>query len=304
MKKLLPILIASIFFGNLKSQLVFCPPGAEWHYYFNWFNGGKINEHVKYVGDSLDGSDTLKILSHKRLLLGCSPLMSKTLIKQKGDTIFFKNSQTQNGWQVLYNFAATTGQSWKTTVDNGNTFVITYTFTVDSVKQVLVNGSSLKRLYVKEKAIFSSQSYTWNTTTSVTERLGCDNFLFNFRPYNFGWCDADYFAERLCYKDNSFGLLKFTDKSCDYSIPVGISEQSQNAKLRVYPNPVQDFLLVDLESAYEVASIITDISGRPLRKIKLDKNSKIDISDLSKGIYFLSIFEGTEKNFTTKFIKE
>lgn len=302
MKKLLPILLF-FYCISLKSQVVFCPPGAEWHYYFLWFNGGKINEHVKYSGDSLDGADTLKILSHKRLFLGCSPLMSKTLIKQKGDTILFKNSQTQNSWQTLYNFAATPGQSWTTTLLNGNTVTVTYTCTVDSAKQVFVNGFSLKRLYLKEKAIFANPSFTWNVSLSVTERLGTEGFLFHFRHYTSGYCDADYFAERLCYKDDAFGLQQFTDKACDYADLTGISEDHLSS-LNIYPNPAKDLLTIEMYFTEGTEVRISDVAGRRMKTILAGQNPGINVSDLCKGIYFVSIFKDSEKIYTAKFVKE
>jgi len=114
MKKIYLLLISVAFFNNIFSQIKFCPPGAEWHYLFNTNNLNPKphfeNETVKYIGDSINGSDTIKILSHTRFLEGFNyDYSGKTFIKQKGDTIFMRNKYTQNSWQILYNFSVGAG---------------------------------------------------------------------------------------------------------------------------------------------------------------------------------------------------
>jgi len=59
MKKLLPLFVCAFLFGNLKSQIVFCPPGAEWHYNFILPRGIE-NEKISYDRDSIIGTETLK----------------------------------------------------------------------------------------------------------------------------------------------------------------------------------------------------------------------------------------------------
>jgi hypothetical protein len=171
MKKALLLVFAFFLLNKIQAQTVFCPLGAEWHYLFNFLGflpGNSINENIKYTGDTLEGSDNVKILTHTRFFLQCSPVVNKTLIKQKGDTVFFKNSRTLNGWQILYNFAALPGQSWTTSVLQNDSSVSTFTYSVDSVKQISVNGFSLKNLYVT-KAGFS---FFPAVQIQITERFG------------------------------------------------------------------------------------------------------------------------------------
>src|ERR1043165_6473023 len=105
MKQLLLLFLIFLVTTKIQAQVVFCPPGAEWHYNFRTeFLQRTDNVTIKYVGDTLWGLDLLKILSATRFYVdqNCRSV-SRTLIKQKGDTIFMNNNRTQNSWQILYN---------------------------------------------------------------------------------------------------------------------------------------------------------------------------------------------------------
>ncbi|MEI7595776.1 MAG: T9SS type A sorting domain-containing protein [Bacteroidota bacterium] len=82
------------------------------------------------------------------------------------------------------------------------------------------------------------------------------------------------------------------------------SLKANNLKILVYPNPVIDKIIV--ESKDESAGIITilDIQGRNLLSIDASqKTNEINISNLSKGIYFLK-YETRNGIFVKKFVKE
>ena len=75
-------------------------------------------------------------------------------------------------------------------------------------------------------------------------------------------------------------------------------------KISVYPNPVSDFIKIDVKNGMKVSSIeIYSILGqKELSKNELI-NNQIDISKLSSGVHFLKIYsEG--QSVTKKIIKE
>src|SRR5688572_18100547 len=94
----LPLLF-SIDLG--KAQVVFCPPGARWNYTFvnipAW--GGIynfINESISYSKDSILNGESVKVLDHRFYYETCYNVgggkTKRTCIKQKGDTVFFRNA--------------------------------------------------------------------------------------------------------------------------------------------------------------------------------------------------------------------
>lgn len=69
-------------------------------------------------------------------------------------------------------------------------------------------------------------------------------------------------------------------------LSVGIDEVSANTPLRIYPNPVQDYLTIDFgNKTSEFLVQIYDIYGKTVYKEKY--NSPINLSALSSGVYYV-----------------
>jgi hypothetical protein len=311
MKTTLLCLIVSLSFTKTEAQIIFCPAGAEWHYLFKYYFGSYANEQIKYSGDSLLNNTVVKKLVHKRFYPACNNNAASpnspnvvTLIKQSGDTVFFRSALTQHTWQILYNFSAQPGQIWQTTYyqDNGIGYLVTNTITVDSVRNVSINSISHRRLYVKEN--FDPNSPYAPSTFIITERFGSE-FLFHFTNSFVSSCDGDFFNINLCYSDNSFGIKQFTDLACNAENPLGIPEVSdQRNAIRFYPNPVKDRISIEPYTQLTNAElIVTNIYGIQVIKTNL-LNNETDLTGLAPGIYFLLIFEQGQHIATQKIIKE
>lgn len=89
-----------------------------------------------------------------------------------------------------------------------------------------------------------------------------------------------------------------------YPIPVGIEEENQSNIIHanIYPNPVNKFLNIEVSGnkKQDYLVSITDPSGQTIRYIKIDHvNSgniaRIDVSDLSQGVYFYTVSSGKDK---------
>ncbi|MBA3681465.1 MAG: T9SS type A sorting domain-containing protein [Bacteroidetes bacterium] len=289
---------------TFKAQIVFCPPGAEWHHTFTMLGmppvlGTVQNHTTKYIKDSIMGVDTVKVLQHTRFFKECNSTNAYlTLIKQKGDTVFMKNAITQNTWQILYNFAALPGHSWKNSLLNSNSTIRTYTITVDTVKFITVNSFTLKQLVVKYN--FNLNSNIVSETAKITERFGCDQFLFNYHNETYGLCDYDYFSEFLCYQDSTFGLKQFTNKPCDYNITVGIKENSNISAFNLLPNPADTKLRIELLNDQHItkALILNNLGQIVLDKEidPIDKEISIDIQKLPDGFYTLKLLNTSRSN--------
>lgn len=101
------------------------------------------------------------------------------------------------------------------------------------------------------------------------------------------------------------------DGSFTYSNIVSVTiEQSSSLAISAYPNPAKENLQLTIsnwQSANkEIGVSIYDVVGREISKSKflmLNYSFLIDISSLSKGIYFLQLKNGTDQT-QTKFVKE
>jgi hypothetical protein len=306
MKKLILIFSLMITF-KAQAQVVFCPPGAEWHYLFNgtiFFPGNTYNETIKYTGDTIDGIDTVKILSHVRFFMACGlwPYPRVTYIKQKADTIYFKNSLTSGTWQVLFNFAALPGQSWHTTLKTSSTGSQTFTTTVNSISTITVNGFALKQLNVSNTGAWSGGI--------ITERFGGNLFLFNFSYRTIGSCDGDWLLENLCYTDSVFGTHQYGEHGCWYStVNVnGLFEGETISDIRIYPNPSAN--QINLEFNRSVKNLSLQVMNAFGQIFYLPNNEfengkfEVEVSKLESGIYFLKLFENDQLVGTHKIIKQ
>ncbi|MBL4668176.1 MAG: T9SS type A sorting domain-containing protein, partial [Flavobacteriales bacterium] len=82
---------------------------------------------------------------------------------------------------------------------------------------------------------------------------------------------------------------------------VGVNEESTAQSFSIYPNPVNSQLNIKSEEKIETITIM-DIMGKTLETI-VTPNSTINVSHLTKGIYFLQI-QMDNRLVSKKFIKE
>lgn len=82
---------------------------------------------------------------------------------------------------------------------------------------------------------------------------------------------------------------------------VSVDDGMSTRQLAVYPNPVTDNLNIEANGISEIS--IYDLMGRKII-YKNQDGGKVDVSDLTAGIYSLSVISNDGFEFTSKFIKE
>lgn len=85
------------------------------------------------------------------------------------------------------------------------------------------------------------------------------------------------------------------------TVATGIQELPTNTQIKIYPNPVDDILNVELLGFYQKVEMqIVDVLGNVIKNSTLNtQHAQIDVSKLQSGIYFLKV-----GNRVQKFIKE
>ncbi len=310
MKNLWLIFIGLFLIQKIQAQAVFCPKGAEWHYLFSPILAYSVqpyyNERIKYTKDSIVGADTVKVLRHKWYFNYCNfSSDAYTLIKQKGDTVFMRSPATGNLWQILYNYAATAGQSWTTTICSLYSFstTLTYTVFVDSVTTTSSNNYVLKKLNVR----YRKPGSPFAESSVITERIGCTRFMYNYTNPN-SFTDAVGALGCICYQDSAFGLKQYVSYPCDATPPVGIYEFSpEKLTIQISPNPTNEFVTIGNSEnlGNESALSIYDSNGCELKRVilKSAEDCRIFIGDLSEGLYFLKL-KTRDKLHSGKLLKQ
>ena len=114
------------------------------------------------------------------------------------------------------------------------------------------------------------------------------------------------FSETTSYSLWGFNSA-INNTSGDIGVAGSLSVPNQSlSEVSVFPNPVNDYIYLTLNKTQQNFEIeIFTILGKSMKKVTKNKsnNVKIDVSNLSKGIYFLSIISEEIKEIKRIIIK-
>jgi hypothetical protein len=75
--------------------------------------------------------------------------------------------------------------------------------------------------------------------------------------------------------------------------------------VKVFPNPAQNFLVVEHNSLNLQRAIIINAYGQIVNQVTIQNNNKISVADLASGFYFIQFQDKNgELVGTTRFIKQ
>lgn len=92
--------------------------------------------------------------------------------------------------------------------------------------------------------------------------------------------------------------------SLDYALINNIKKNVNDFKVQIYPNPTVGKLKVKIENLKEgnIFIKITDVLSREIKQLEYEE--EVDISELEKGIYFLSLYQNEKLLTASKIIKQ
>ena len=282
----------------------FAPVGASWYYDERFAFSNAIDYiHFQSVKDTIiAGKNCQKIT--KRHYINCNFRPFDEYVYTQNDTVFFYDS-TFNSFQILYDFTASQGDYWKILLKNEFNNTDTLTVTVDSVSSILINGFNLKVLYVTY-TYSNPNAPVQSISSTITERLGDINYMFNWFPKTF-ICDNNYSNGLRCYSDNILGQYSTNiADSCNY-VYTSVNELNNQKKLSIYPNPATGYFSFDATTGNFPARItITNSLGEKVYENNhLKSYEKINISQLPTGVYFITVKpENAQQIIYAKLIKK
>jgi PKD repeat protein len=175
----------------------------------------------------------------------------------------------------------------------------------------IFNSTNDWNLLINNPSANFSESISGNTTT-FTNSSSSVNSTLNY-SWNFGDGNTSSIQNPShTYTTNGTYTVTLIASNCIFSdtitktIQIGTNsmEENTNTNFEFYPNPTTNQIIINVEkqllgSVY----IIYDNTGKAILTGKiLSEQSVIDLVDLSKGIYLLSIGENLDRTF--KVIKE
>ncbi|MHB8259903.1 MAG: T9SS type A sorting domain-containing protein [Bacteroidia bacterium] len=175
--------------------------------------------------------------------------------------------------QLLYDFTMLVGDTVKGFISSATGTTVSI---VQSIDSVLVGSTYRKR---------------WNINTCyfiyLIEGVGSTYGLIEPSP----GCTVDFPSDSItCFKQNGLALYPNTATNCQLITSVNSIDKNSN-QITIYPNPANGIINVKLGIMNETATIeIYNTIGECVhRQIVKSSNSQIDVSDLSEGVYNISL---------------
>lgn len=183
----------------------------------------------------------------------------------------------------------------------------------NTTDNVWVNSSKDSSVY-NNGDLSKKIAYRWNTSLNKWE--------IEFEAmysYNINYSKSDLLAPLSIIKSNNHmlsgalsqrfenGVLRYNERGVLYYSTINFNGTNKLDALpiKIYPNPTNDLLNIDFNVNINLLSLtLTDISGKINKDLKYENTSNLllDISDLSKGIYFLNL-RTNNSNTVYKIIK-
>ncbi len=282
------------------SQQEFAPVGAEWYYsQVVSYNPPQAN-YVKHVSvkDSAINDKPVKVIQKTKFTREDTVDLGFEYLHQNGDTIFYwKNGK----FHELYNFSLYKGDSMLIYSDQYNLCTNSPFgwIGIDSISYVKINQIYLKAFYYSPK----KGSFWGFGEHPIIEKIGSTYYLL---PRDED-CIADDpgIGPLRCYSDPEVGTHYFGNIPCDTitTFPVYADKLIKNESFNLYPNPVTDYLTIDSDREETFRLKVHDNTGKIIHSQDFSPGERINLSNLTKGLYFIAISDKNKKYYYEKIFK-
>jgi hypothetical protein len=109
-------------------------------------------------------------------------------------------------------------------------------------------------------------------------------------------------VENFEWKNNAWRKTSTTNYYFSPEITVGI-DPVVDLLVRIYPNPVVDFLKLEIGNFDEVTFILRDILGRTLLQRSVWQNENVNLASYKSGVYFVELRQNGDRIFSGKVLK-
>ena len=168
---------------------------------------------------------------------------------------------------------------------------------------LIINSVALKYQVVQFMFPLSVLPVPYQDT--IIERIGFINSYFLPYDYCTAVIDGNEGAWFRCYSDNSFATYKpHFLYNCDFIL--GADELENNSGIKIYPNPVNDNLNLEIKypGSEKMELTVYNVLGEKIFQRNVTAGKTIlNSSGFSKGIYFLRL-AGRNVSTSKSFVKE
>jgi hypothetical protein len=281
--------------GNyVKMQVLEEQELREWYYEILNDDGTVTYQHLLYASDTTINHKDVKIIIRTNTLYDKAnhQEVTREYVYESDGKVYWWNKTTRQ-FSMLYDYGAEEGSEWEITVG-----LDSITMHVDAVDEYEYEGKIVKMLHVSDdNEVFSGIIFcgVGHMTSYFPERLMQKK--------------QDYRVVGIrCFWRNGELVFKYGERDCDevyQEYHNGIEENGHSTgsgtagTLTVYPNPTDGVLFVQTVHAPSLPAetySITNLMGQTLMTGQITaETQQIDVSDLPKGMYFITVGETTRK---------
>ncbi len=226
-----------------------------------------------------------------------------------GNTVYAINT-TSNTSSCLWNFG--NGQS-STAFTTSTSYTANGAYTITLVASNACLSDSVSSVvnicHWLAGASFTYSMSSTNTTTFTNVSVNSTAYFWDFgngiqsnaqNPIVTYTSQGTYtillIASNSCSSDTIMQLLSILD--------VGLADLKEEAGVGIYPNPSNGIFIIETQLSESIGLKVFASDGTLVYELKtIDKSQEMDLSHLSKGIYFVE-FRGGEKRIPKKLILE
>ncbi|NML70741.1 T9SS type A sorting domain-containing protein [Chryseobacterium sp. RP-3-3] len=205
-----------------------------------------------------------------------SNFFSETKFKKCGNQLFFTNNNST--------------QLWRTDGTTSGTFSLTSN--LSSVKDMICANNYLYFLNGDSQKVWKTNGTVSNTMAMDIFVTNDDNQLLANENIEKLATDGERLYLSIATKNHGSELYEITDALPVYLATDDIRQtdgKNANADIQIYPNPVTEYFSVKTKGSDKIQTVkIYDATGKLIRNIT-NTTEKINVSDISSGIYFIRI---------------
>lgn len=256
--------------------------GSEWYYEILNDDGSITYQYLQHSGDTTIQDEPVQIIVKINTLYDKGKHVEKSheYIYERDDKVYWWN-KTLEEFTVLYDYKAQVGDEWEINV--GLESLLMH---VDAVELYEYEGRQYKMLQVSDaENLFSG---------TIVCGIGHLTSFFPERLLNKG-----YRIEGIrCFWQAGELVFKYGEKECDevyeefHDYSLGDLHGSEG--FYIFPNPTDGMITISGRQTGEYR--ITNLMGQTLMTGDITtENQQLDISNLPKGIYFITVGKNTRK---------
>ncbi|WP_165903777.1 T9SS type A sorting domain-containing protein [Hymenobacter gummosus] len=300
MKCLLLLLAGAALATSASAQSLWAAPGATWTYsYALFWEYGDLT--MSYAGPTtVAGQPAMRydrtLLTKMRM--SSQPAQQTTLpglvLRADADRLYVLANDQQ--FYTLFNFAAQVGDSWLTPASQPQAVCAStlVRLRVDSVGTAVVGGVSRRWLRLRLQTQAGQQpTFDRPWGGRIYEGLGpTQAYLLPQGVVDCGGTDPGYLGGMMCFRATGQPTVYGgSAQQCSSIVTAATEQQAQRLGFEVYPNPSQGELTLRLPVAVgpQATVELRDLTGRCLLRAALPATGKLDVRQLPKGLYALSL---------------